>query len=166
MTHILFQDSDIMVEKPHLRVPRWLKFVSPMSFIVVLFILVVSYQSFFDTHPPPIETGAASAMGRSGRLATLVVYTRSVTVNEDVNATISRQLNCAGFPAYDFPESTRRYEEGSRTAARSLVAPFRIPPGTPCILTSSYSYKPTFSLSWHHVNVHPISFVTQEAEGE
>jgi hypothetical protein len=164
MTYRLFHDSDILVERQGLKIPRWLKFVSPASFLLVLFVLVVIYQSVFDTHPPPMRTGAATARGHSGRLATLITYTRNVVVNDDVVAVVSRQLDCQGHPLYDFPESTRKYDEGSRTASRSLVVPFSIDPGTHCRLLSSYSYKPTFSISWHYVSVAPIYFTIEAAE--
>lgn len=153
-----------MVDKQHLKVPRWLKFVSPVSFIVVLFLLVVSYQSFFDVEPPPVQTGPSSAAAKAGPLATVVTYSRQVTIDEDTVVTIYRTLACEGYSTFDFSETTRRYEEGSRTAHRTLVAPFRIQPGTKCQLLSGYSYKPTFSIPWHHVKVAPIPFVVEDLQ--
>lgn len=164
MTYRLFHDSDILVDRQGFKVPRWLMFVSPASFLLVLFVLVVIYQSVFDTHPPPVQTGPAAAKGRSGRLATLITYTRNVVVSDDVVAVVSRQLDCQGYSLYDFPESTRKYAEGPRKASRSLVVPFSIDPGTHCRLLSSYSYKPTFSISWHYVSVAPIHFTIESVE--
>jgi hypothetical protein len=166
MRQAIFHDSDILPDERHVWVARWMRFLSPTSFILVLFVFIVSWQTLMDDHPPPIGVGKSEATGLSGPLATLVTYNRSLVINNDVVAVVSRQLECKGHPTYDFPESTRKYEEGSRTASRSLVAPFPIADGTPCQLLSSYSYKPAFSFTWHHVKIPPISFVIQKVKGE
>lgn len=155
-----------MIERSHLRVERWMRLVSPLSFLVSLFLIIVIYQSLVDTRPPPIETGNTTATGKAGNLATLITYTREVKINDDVIAVVSRQLACEGYPVYDFPESTRKYDEGSRTSSRTLVVPFKIKDGTPCQLLSSYSYKPTFSFGWHHVKVPQVPFIVQDIEAQ
>lgn len=162
MTHIIFQDSDIMVERKHIRVRQMMKFVSPLSFLIVLFMILVLYQSLVDIKPPPLQTGESHASAKAGVVSTVVTYSRHVTIEEDVIAVVSRSLACQGYSTFDFPEVTRKYEEGDRVGRRALVVHYRIPPGTQCQLLSSYRYKPTFSIPWHHVQVPPLSVVVEE----
>jgi|SRR5579872_3852503 len=126
------------------------KFLAPMTFLVVLFAGLVTYQSMFGIQPPPVEFTQTVGSATSDGNQTLIQYSRKVHIRTHIRVMLDRTIDCGKENmTYDFPTSYRESDAGDYSFDGRLMMPFKVEPGTLCTLYTMIRYQPAFSIRTH-----------------
>jgi hypothetical protein len=126
------------------------RFLAPMTFAVVLFVGIISYQSMFGIQPPPAEFSQTVGSAVSDETQTLIQYSRNIHIRTHIRVMLDRTIDCGKENmTYDFPTSYREADAGDYSFDGRLMMPFKVQPGTDCVLHTMVRYQPTFSLRTH-----------------
>lgn len=113
----------------------------------------------------PIQIQNLEARAFVDDYGTTVIYTSATTVNKVVDDDLTRTVKCSGNIVYESPTVRHnRVAIGIENTTNKFMIPFRLHPGTNCVMTTSSRYRPMFSLKDHFYQVPDISFIVETAK--
>jgi len=141
---------------------RVLIFITPiLTFFCTFILCAIVYQSYIGYMPPPINVQNVSGAMVVDEYGTNIDYQRSTTVRIAVTSTVSRRLTCSDNWMHDLPTADHEHpkEVSGKINTHHDRLPFRIPPGTVCIMHTVATYHPPLSLRDHTYPVPDLKMV-------